>query len=162
MVNQRTYPGWGYMVENGATTCWEQWNGFYSQIHSCFPYIGSWFYRGLGGIQWDPENPGFKKIILRPAPVKSVDWVNCKYESPYGEIVSNWKIDKDVFLLDVKIPVNTTALIYVPTNDMDKITESGIAAGESEYVNIIGMEGNFAIYEVGSGSYTFRSPCKKI
>jgi alpha-L-rhamnosidase len=61
MVNKKTYPGWGYMVEKGATTAWEQWNGFYSQIHSCFPYIGGWFYRGLAGIQWDTEHPGFQK-----------------------------------------------------------------------------------------------------
>jgi len=81
------------MIEKGATTCWEQWNGFYSQIHSCFPYIGGWFYRGLAGIQWDPENPGFKNIILRPSLVQSVDWVKCNYESPYGKIVSNWKFE---------------------------------------------------------------------
>ncbi|MCF7958532.1 MAG: family 78 glycoside hydrolase catalytic domain, partial [Phycisphaerae bacterium] len=81
-VNKKTYPGWGYMVEQGATTCWEQWNGYFSQIHSCFPYIGGWFYRGLAGIRWDPAAPGFKHVILRPGRVESVDWVKCSYESP--------------------------------------------------------------------------------
>jgi alpha-L-rhamnosidase len=117
----KAHPGWGYMVEKGATTCWEQWNGYYSQIHSCFPYIGGWFYRGLAGIQWDTENPCFKNIILRPALVKSVSWVNCNYESHYGNIISNWKIEANQFNWEVSIPANSTATVYVPGNN---ITES--------------------------------------
>jgi alpha-L-rhamnosidase len=97
------------MIEKGATTCWEQWNGYYSQIHSCFPYIGGWFYRGLAGIQWDEDNPGFKNIILRPTLVKSVNWVKCNYNSQYGNIVSNWKTEANQFNWEVTIPANSTA-----------------------------------------------------
>jgi alpha-L-rhamnosidase len=154
MVNQKSYPGWGYMVEKGATTCWEQWNGYYSQIHSCFPYIGGWFYRGLGGIQWDPENPGFKHIILRPALVKSVDWVKCNYESHYGKIISNWSIEKDQFNWEVTIPVNTTARVYVSGNN---IMESGFAVEDAVGVTYMGNEDGTSVFEVESGDYKFGS-----
>ena len=154
MVNQKTYPGWGYMIEKGATTCWEQWNGFYSQIHSCFPYIGGWFYRGLAGIQWDPENPGFKNIILRPALVKSVDWVKCNYESQYGNIISNWKIEADRFYWDVTIPANSAATVYVQGNH---ITEDGLPVGDAVGVTFIKIEDGTHVYEVESGNYSFGS-----
>lgn len=154
MVNQKTYPGWGYMVEKGATTCWEQWNGFYSQIHSCFPYIGGWFYRGLAGIQWDPENPGFKNIILRPALVKSVDWVKCNYESHYGNIISNWNIEANHFIWEVTIPANSTATVYLQGNS---ITESGSPIEDAVGVTFIKNEEGHSVFKVESGSYSFRS-----
>ncbi len=154
MVNQKTYPGWGYMIEKGATTCWEQWNGYFSQIHSCFPYIGGWFYRGLAGIGWDPENPGFKNIILRPALVKSVDWVKCNYESPYGKIVSNWKIEADQFNWDVTIPVNSTATICIPGKD---VKVDGMKASKSKDISFLRFEDSYSVFKIGSGNYSFIS-----
>lgn len=154
MVNKKTYPGWGYMIENGATTCWEQWNGHASQIHSCFPYIGGWFYRGLGGIQWDSENPGFKNTILRPALVKSVDWVKCNYESHYGNIISNWKIKANQLNWEVTIPANSTATVYIHGN---KITEGGLPIEDAGGVTFIRVEDGISLYKVESGNYSFES-----
>jgi len=154
IVNRTTYPGWGYMVEKGATTCWEQWNGYYSQIHSCFPYIGGWFYRGLAGIQWDPENPGFKNIILRPSLVKSVDWVKCNYESHYGNIISNWKKESEHFNWEVTIPVNTTATVYIPGKE---ISEGRASIENTKGVTLLKTEDGIGVYQVESGSYYFKS-----
>jgi len=154
MVNQKTYPGWGYMVEKGATTAWEQWNGFYSQIHSCFPYIGGWFYRGLAGIQWDTENPGFKNIILRPALVESVSWVKCSYSSSYGEIVSNWKIEANEFEWEVTIPPNSTATVYLPGNN---IKEGGMPIEVATGLTFIKNEEGHSVYKLESGNYNFES-----
>lgn len=154
MVDKKTYPGWGYMVEKGATTCWEQWNGFYSQIHSCFPYIGGWFYRGLGGIQWDPENAGFKNILLRPAVVKSVDWVNCSYTSPYGEIVSNWKHEADEFTWEISIPPNSRATVYVPGKE---IKVDGIQASKVKDIQFLCHENNCSVFKIESGNYFISS-----
>ena len=67
IVAQKTYPGWGYMLDRGATTMWEQWNGYYSRIHSCFTSIGGWFNQGIAGIQPDPAAPGFKRVVIKPA-----------------------------------------------------------------------------------------------
>jgi alpha-L-rhamnosidase len=154
MVNKKTYPGWGYMIEKGATTCWEQWNGYYSQIHSCFPYIGGWFYRGLGGIQWDAENPGFKNFILRPALVESVDWVNCSYESAYGEIVSNWKTENGEFDWDVTVPPNSTATIYIPGKEI-KVNGKDIA--QSKNLRFIQQDVDSGVFEIESGNYKITS-----
>jgi len=156
-VNKKTYPGWGYMVEKGATTCWEQWNGYFSQIHSCFPYIGGWFYRGLAGIRWDSEAPGFKHVILRPALVKSVNWVKCSYESPYGEIVSDWKHENDLFTWNIKVPPNTTATVYVPARHIDDVTENSKNILKVPGINFVKMENDRAVLEVGSGFYGFVS-----
>jgi alpha-L-rhamnosidase len=153
-VNNTTYPGWGYMVENGATTCWEQWNGYFSQIHSCFPYIGGWFYRGLAGINWDPESPGFKNVILRPGLVSSVDKVECSYDSPYGKIISNWNIENGVFTWDITVPPNSTARVYVPGTG---ITESGKAAETAPGVQLANRTDSYTIYSIESGEYRFRS-----
>ncbi|MCF7976208.1 MAG: family 78 glycoside hydrolase catalytic domain, partial [Phycisphaerae bacterium] len=156
-VNKTTYPGWGYMVEKGATTCWEQWNGYFSQIHSCFPYIGGWFYRGLAGIQWDPETPGFKHVILRPAVVESVDWVKCTYDSPYGRIVSDWTLLDGSFRWDIGVPPNTNATIYMPAKDVKSIQESGVTLQEVDGVTFLRMEEGHAVLQVGSGTYRFSS-----
>jgi alpha-L-rhamnosidase len=157
MVNKKTYPGWGYMIEKGATTAWEQWNGYWSQIHSCFPYIDSWFYRGLGGIRWDYDNPGFKNIILRPALVESTDWVKCNYESHYGNIISNWKTEADQFTWEVTIPVNSTATVYIQGDD---ITEGGSPIEGVAGVTLIRTEDGTSVYQVASGSYTIGSTLK--
>jgi alpha-L-rhamnosidase len=114
MYQQTTYPGWGYMVEQGATTLWEQWNGHWSQIHSCFASADNWLYQGLAGIRPDPAGPGFKKIIIQPAVVGDLAWVKASHESPHGRIVSNWQRTGKRLTMEVTIPANTTATVFVP------------------------------------------------
>ena len=82
MFNQRTYPSWGHMLAEGATTCWEQWNGYYSHIHSCFTSADNWLYQGPAGIVPDPAGAGFGKIIIRPAVVGDLTWVKAHHDSP--------------------------------------------------------------------------------
>lgn len=108
------HPSWGYMVENGATTLWEQWNGHWSQIHSCFASADNWLYQGLAGIRPDPAGPGFKKIIIEPAIVGDLKWVKAHHDSPYGRIAVSWQREGKKVKLDVEIPANTTATVVVP------------------------------------------------
>ena len=157
IMNQTTYPGWGYMVSEGATTLWEQWNGFYSQIHSCFTSPSGWFYQGLAGIRPGPAAPGFKDILIKPAIVGDLTWVKSHHDSPYGRIVSNWKREGDKLTMEVTIPVNTTATIYVPAKNAAAVTESGKAIDKAGGVKYLRMENRAAVYEVGSGSYRFES-----
>ncbi|MEI8197935.1 MAG: alpha-L-rhamnosidase C-terminal domain-containing protein, partial [Phycisphaerae bacterium] len=157
IVNQTTYPGWGYMLEQGATTWWEQWNGYWSQIHSCFTSLDAWFYQGLAGIRPDPAGPGFKKIIIKPAIVSDMAWVKAHYDSPYGRIVSNWKREGDTLTMDVTVPANATATIFVPAKDATAVTESGKPAPRSVGVKLLRTEGMVAMFEVGSGIYHFQS-----
>ncbi|MCX6877434.1 MAG: family 78 glycoside hydrolase catalytic domain [Verrucomicrobia bacterium] len=157
MANQQDYPGWGYLLSQGMTTFGEQWDGIWSQIHSCFASAGSWFYQGLAGICPDESGPGFKKIIIKPAIVGDLTWVKCGYDSIHGRIVSNWKRDGDKLTMEVSIPINTTATVYVPANDAAGVTESNKPAAEAAGVKFLRMESGAAVYELGSGSYRFQS-----
>jgi alpha-L-rhamnosidase len=160
MFNQTTHPGWGYMLEQGATTLWEQWNGHWSHIHSCFTSPDNWFYQGLGGIMPDPAVPGFKQIIIKPALVGDVTWVKSHHDSPYGRIVSNWTREGAQLIMEVTIPANTTATIYVPAKDAASVTEFGKPATKAVGVKFLRMENSAAVYAVGSGTYQFQSMLK--
>ncbi|MCK0156468.1 glycoside hydrolase family 78 protein [Cellulophaga sp. F20128] len=125
IVNSRTYPGWGFMVDNGATTLWETWkesDGVFSNNHPMFGSVTEWFYRWLGGIQPDPENPGFKRFFLTPATPEGLEFVNTKYNSPYGTIVSNWKkLAPNSYEYTFVIPAASSALIQLEFNTTQEI-----------------------------------------
>ncbi|MCX6872620.1 MAG: family 78 glycoside hydrolase catalytic domain [Verrucomicrobia bacterium] len=157
IFSQKTYPGWGHMLEQGATTIWEQWNGHASQIHACFISPGSWFYQGLAGIRPDDSGPGFKKIIIKPAVVGDLTWVKCGYDSIHGRVVSNWKRDGTQLTMEVAIPINTTATVHVPAKDAAGVTESGKPAAKADGVEFLRMENRAAVYAIGSGTYRFQS-----
>jgi alpha-L-rhamnosidase len=157
ILKQETYPAWGYMLSQGATTLWEQWNGYWSQIHSCFTSPGGWFYQGLAGIRADETGPGFKKILIKPSVVGDLTWVNCSYDSIHGRIVSNWKREGDKLTMEVTVPPNTTATVYVPAKDDAGVTESGKPAGTADGLKFLRMQDSAAVYAVGSGIYRFRS-----
>ena len=97
IVNSKAYPGWGHMIDRGATTVWETWkesDNTYSNCHPMFGTVTEWYYRWLGGLRPDPENPGFKTFYLVPFMPAGLDSVNCTYHSPQGKIVSNWKKER--------------------------------------------------------------------
>ena len=157
-------PSWGYMISRGATTLWERWdtdtqdggmNGESQKILS--GNLEAWLYQALGGINYDPERPGFKHVILRPRPVGDLTSVDATHRSLYGPIESRWKIEGGAFLWDVTIPPNTTATVHVPADDPATVTEGGKLAGEAEGVRPLRVEAGSAVYSVGSGSYSFRA-----
>ena len=157
IVTQKDYPGWGYMLKQGATTWWEQWNAYFSQIHSCFTSLDGWFYQGLAGIRPDPAAPGFKKIVIMPAVVGDLTWVKCYHDSPYGRIISNWKRESRKLTMEVTIPANTTATVYVPARAAASVTSSGRPTAETRGLKFLRMEDGAAVYDVGSGNYRFES-----
>ena len=113
-VTKRDWPSWGYWIDQGATSLWEDWRGGSSRNHIMFGDIGAWFYEALAGINPDPAKPGFKHIIIRPQPVGDLEWVRAWHKSPYGVIRSSWKREGGEFTLDIEIPANTTATVYMP------------------------------------------------
>jgi alpha-L-rhamnosidase len=114
-------------------------------------------YQGLAGIRPDESGPGFKKIIIRPAIVGDLTWVKCSYDSIHGRIVSNWKREGQKLTMDVTVPANTTATVYVPANDAGGVTESGKPAAKAECVEFLRMEGAAAVFAVGAGQYRFQA-----
>ncbi|MBW6533815.1 MAG: glycoside hydrolase family 78 protein [Mariniphaga sp.] len=126
IVNSTTYPGWGFMIDRGATTIWETWkesDNTYSNCHPMFGTVTEWYYRWLGGIRPDPQNPGFKEFILAPATPEGLDFVKCNYHSPFGEIVSNWqKSMENSYRYEMKIPAGSTANVKLPVDDFQSIS----------------------------------------
>lgn len=120
LAAQDTYPSWGCWIANGATTLLENWDlnatRDISDNHMMFGEIGGWFYKGLGGIFPDPENPGFKHILLRPNFPSGLNEFEAKHQSPYGEIRSKWERKKNRIVYYVTVPANSTATFYAPDN----------------------------------------------
>ena len=114
MTNRNDYPGWGYMLANGATTSWEDWTDSSSHIHDTLISIGAWFTEGLAGIRSDGKSPGFEHFIVKPSVVGDLTFVNGKYHSIHGDIVSNWRIEDGTFKLTVTVPPGTTATVFMP------------------------------------------------
>ena len=157
-----SYPSWGYMLDHGATTIWELWNGdkadpaMNSGNHVML--IGdlcTWMHEYLGGVAPYRSMPGFKHIVMRPRPVGDLTSAHVRYESLYGSIVSDWKITGGKFVWKITVPANTTATICVPAAGPDAVTEGGNPAGSSEAVKLVGTESGGVVYEIGSGDYSF-------
>lgn len=164
LASNSTYPSWGYMVEQGATTIWELWNGDHGDpgmnSGNHVMLLGDliiWFYENLAGIKTDPLKPGFKHIIMHPQVLGDLKYVNGSYNSIRGKIESNWELSDRNFKWEIKIPANTTATIYVPTLNKENVLEKGRLAKDSEGAKFIGWKDNSAIYEIESGSYSFTS-----
>ncbi len=113
LLTKTDYPSFGYMVKNGATTLWEDWEGELSQNHPSFGDISTFFYQGLAGIRVNPAYPGFKKFYLKPAAPKGLDWVECWHECPYGRIESRWHRENGKLRYECCIPENTEAEVHL-------------------------------------------------
>ena len=131
IATQKSYPSWGYMAENGATTIWELWNG-----DKASPKMNSgnhvmllgdlitWCYQYLGGIrqnatphsdQKSEKGQAYKHIVLKPDfHIQDCSYANVSFASPYGTIASHWKKTLQHVEWDVRIPCNTTADICLP------------------------------------------------
>jgi len=154
LLNRTEYPSWLYPVTKGATTIWERWDGIMpdgkintksafsaeeddmmnSFNHYAYGAIGDWMYETVAGIKQDENSAGYKKIVIQPCPGGGLTSARGTFESVYGEIVSEWKIEDGKFKLKVKIPPNTTAKILLPSiNKGNGITEHKIGSGEYEF-----------------------------
>jgi alpha-L-rhamnosidase len=160
MVNQKDFPGWGYMLDRGATTLWEHWafsDNTYSHNHPMFGSVGEWFSNTLGGIRLDPSAPAFKEVTIKPTIVGAMTWTNVQHMTPYGWIESYWRREEDRVTLDIDIPTNTAATVYVPSENSATVTEDGHSAAKAEGVKFLRMENGAAVFRVGSGRYQFES-----
>ncbi|MES2810617.1 MAG: family 78 glycoside hydrolase catalytic domain [Bacteroidota bacterium] len=140
---QETFPSWGWWIKNGATTLYENWDVFaksdLSLNHIMFGEINAWYYKGLGGINIDPANPGFKNVLLKPNFVTGLNSFESNHIGPYGKIVSNWKRKGSSVVYSVVVPANSTATLTFPT-------------GKKAYLNGKEVGGSL---NVSSGSYEF-------
>lgn len=125
MLKKRDFPSYLYMIDNGATTTWEYWNGYRSRIHNCFNGIGSWFYEALGGITPDEKHPGYEHVFIAPQYVDGLTNVKVTKPTPYGNIHSEWKVEGKVFTLSVSIPFGSSATVTLPGSNKKQTIKSG-------------------------------------
>jgi alpha-L-rhamnosidase len=152
IANQKEFPGWGYMLQKGATTLWESWaysDQVYSQNHPMFGSVDEWFFKSLLGI--NAAAPGFQKIIIKPQP-RSLTSAAGFHESVSGKIVVDWEKTENSFTLKTEIPPNTSAEIWLlcPEN-------GGIMVNNAPFLGKIRYEMGYAVIEVGSGVYLFEN-----
>lgn len=166
LLNNDTFPSWGYSIKHGATTIWERWDGWTKEKgfqdpgmnsfnHYAFGSVGRWLFGTVAGI--DTQEPGYKDIIIRPRLGGGLTHARASYDSIHGEIVSDWEIDGDEFTLHVTIPANTTATVYVPALEVAGVTESGRPALQAEDVRYLGVKDGTVLFGVTSGRYRFVS-----
>lgn len=158
LLLQKSCPSWIYPISKGATTIWERWDsvrpngdiikGMNSFNHYSLGAIGDWLYRSAVGIR--EEEPGYKSIIIRPHTGGDFENMEAKTETPYGDVAAAWKAEKNVLThLDVEIPFNTSAKIYVPAASADNVVCSDAA------VKAVGAKDGWVEYNVGCGKYSF-------
>lgn len=173
LFQQKEYPSWGYSIDNGSTSIWERWNSFTkdnsknsdlnaamnSFSHYAFGSVTEWMFQHAAGI--DTKSEGYKSILIKPAISKEIDFINGSTKTLNGEITSNWEIKRNDFYMTVKIPVNTTAQIYIPTDNQSKIKLNDSSLKNNKNYTLITANAKETIIEVGSGTYTIKAPLIK-
>ncbi len=161
LATNRTYPSWGYMIEKGATTIWELWNG-----DAANPMMNSgnhqmllgdlliWYYENLAGIKTDDQQVAFKKVIMNPIFPEGLDFVEASLNTKYGTVKSAWKKTASGIEWNITIPANASAEVYFPTMDAAKVKEGGKAVTQLTSVNRPDAKDK-GMLSIGSGTYQF-------
>lgn len=162
VANQQSFPSWGDMLQKGATTFHESWayqDTVGSQNHPMFGSISEWFYRSLLGI--NSTSAGFTTFDIKPQPAGDLTWARGHYDSQIGRIESSWKIEGTQFYLNVTVPANSTATVYLPAISEKEIFENGNPVSEAIGLKFIATKNGYAVFEAGSGKYSFKSKYQK-
>lgn len=141
LLLQETHPSWMDMLNHGGTTIFEGWMTYYTEEdgldkvngslnHYALGSVGAWLYSGLLGIRRDEESPGFQHFYLEPHPGGGLSHAAGSYESMYGTIVSEWRVEGDSVVFHFVIPANATATVSLPG---ENYVGMELGAGEYEY-----------------------------
>jgi alpha-L-rhamnosidase len=169
IATKTTYPSWGYMIENGATTLWELWQlrqgpSMNSHNHPMFGSIGAWLYKALAGIKLAPGSVGFEKILIEPQMVRDLRHAAGSTRTIRGEVSCSWSRDERSVQLEVLIPVGSEAEVVIPKFNVENVVirESGgiiydargFQAGPQGVRSVETLPSGFLV-NVGSGRYVF-------
>lgn len=166
LLLQDTYPSWLYPVKMGATTIWERWNGekpdhsfetpgMNSFNHYAYGAIGDWMYRITAGIDTKEDAPGYRHIIIRPRPGGNLTQTSASLLTYYGNIKSSWQLQNGQLSLDVEVPANTTATVYIPVKNNGAVQESGKPLATQKDIRLVSTGKEQTVVEIGSGQYHF-------
>jgi alpha-L-rhamnosidase len=154
LFTQPEYPGWAWWMAQGATSLWESWNGADSRNHIAFGDVSAWCFKYLAGIQPDPQQPGFKHTIIRPYMAPELDWVRAEHASAYGMIFSMWQRAAGQYQLEVRLPANTSGVVYLPRSAAGSVRVDGAALDQSGLQFSHQRTGEIVI-SLGSGDWMF-------
>ena len=168
LLLQETYPSWLYPVKMGATTIWERWDGIKpdstfqvpsmnSFNHYAYGAIGDWMYRVMVGLDTYEDGPGYKHIKIQPHIGGGFTNAAASLQTYYGTLSCSWKTAADKIILDVEIPANTTATVYVPAKDAGAVSENGMLLSSLNNITVSGTENGYVILQIGSGKYKFEA-----
>ena len=176
LLQSHEFPSWGYEIDQGATTIWERWDSYTKEegfgrhnaamnsfAHYSFGAVCEWMFRTLAGIE--SNGPGYAKIIIRPTPPspgsnaqhQPIHWVKASHASIHGKIESDWRVEGDRFLLNVLIPTNTTATVYVPATKAANVTVDGKPLDKVKGIRLLKQEDSRVLLAVESGRYQIQS-----
>ena len=166
LLLQQDYPSWLYPVKMGATTIWERWDGqkedstfqtpgMNSFNHYAYGAIGDWMYRKMVGLDTYEDGVGYKHIKIQPHIGGGFTNASASLETYYGTVSSGWKIENNNVLMDVEIPANTTATVFVPAASATAISESGKAISAIPEIKTGAVEDGYVPLQLGSGKYHF-------
>lgn len=165
IATQTNYPGWGYMVRQGATTIWELWNGDTAEpgmnSGNHVMLVGDlvlWLYEHLAGIAPDDDAPGYKRLLMSPHPVPGLAWVKARRLTPYGLVRSEWHQTATELVWDITIPPNTTARIEPPTRNPSRIRVNGLPPDQAPGVLQFQPDPTRPFLILGSGQYHILCP----
>ena len=172
LLLQETYPSWLYPVKMGATTIWERWDGqkpdssfqtpgMNSFNHYAYGAIGDWMYRNITGLDTYDEGPGYKKIRIMPHTGGNLSYASAELETGYGKLSVYWKISDGKLSMDIEIPANTTATVFIPASTETAITENGKSLSDEKEIVVKGMVGKYIELQTGSGTYHFSTGAAK-
>jgi alpha-L-rhamnosidase len=156
VASQRTQPSWGWWMLQGQTTFQESWGIGISRNHIMYGEIIAWMFKSLAGILPDPDEPGFKHIILRPDFVEGLSHAEADHECVYGMIRAGWRRTKNKIAYNITIPANTTATVYLSKKGKRKIYESNkLIMADDPYIKYLKTNADISVYEIKAGTYQF-------
>lgn len=152
MNSRSDVAGYGMQIAKGATALTESWAALptVSNNHFMLGHLMEWFYSGVGGIRQDENSVAFNKIRIEPNVVGDLTSAQTQYNSTYGKISTDWKKTNNGFEIEVNIPVNTIATVYLPVSENQKVSEENHVAFKS-----LGSENRKVKISIGSGFYKF-------
>jgi len=159
LTARSTIGSYGFIVRNGWTSMPEAWDADTgaSMNHCMLGHIQEWLLGWVAGIRPDPQSPGFRRVVIDPHPVGNLTWAKGEVESIRGPIRSQWRREETAFSLEVTLPPNTHATMYLPAQNPDSVTESGRPLESSGDIKILRKQKDGIVLEIGSGNYQFRT-----
>ncbi|GAB3403415.1 hypothetical protein GCM10027515_14390 [Schumannella luteola] len=156
LAEQTSYPSWGYMLANGATTMWEHWSTDARSLgHYFLGTADDWFFHDVAGITPGDET-GWRDLSIAPKVTRTgLDHASASLQTPFGTVASSWKVGADGLTLDARVPVGSTATVRIPASGLAAVTESGTPVADAAGVRAAAMDGGDLVLQVGSGSYSF-------